>query len=130
MSRKPYVREFSNTGWYFKQPRYMRYMAREVTCIFIGAYTLVLVWLLKALSEGQAAYQAALECLASPLSRVFHVVALIVALYHSTTWFNVTPKAMPVQRGEEFLPGSVIIGAHYGVWVVVSIAVLLLAGAF
>ncbi|NJM11039.1 MAG: hypothetical protein HC889_03255 [Synechococcaceae cyanobacterium SM1_2_3] len=37
MSTKPYVREVSKFDWYFKHPRYMRYMAREVTCIFIGA---------------------------------------------------------------------------------------------
>ena len=31
MSRKPYIREVSKTGWYLKHPRYMRYMSREVT---------------------------------------------------------------------------------------------------
>ena len=43
MSRKPYIREMSKTNWFFSQPRYMRYMAREVTCIFILAYTLLLI---------------------------------------------------------------------------------------
>jgi fumarate reductase subunit C len=130
MSRKPYVRPISKTSWYLSQPRYKRYMAREVTCIFIGIYTLILVVAIKRLSEGQAAYEAFLEGLKSPLSIVFHVLALVIALYHSTQWFNVTPQAMPVQRGEEFLPGSVIVGAHYGGWVVVSLVVLFLAGVF
>ena len=30
MSRKPFVRPVSKTGWYFKHPRYLRYMSREV----------------------------------------------------------------------------------------------------
>ena len=130
MSRKPYVREIPKTTWFLRQPRYMRYMVREVTCILIGAYTLLLVVAVKRLSEGQAAYEAFLEALRSPLSILFQVVALGFALYHSISWFNVTPQAMPIQRGEEFLPGSVVLGVHYGGWVVLSLVVLLLAGVF
>jgi fumarate reductase subunit C len=130
MSRKPYVREVSKTSWFLRQPRFMRYMAREVTCILIGAYTLLLVVALKRLSEGQAAYEGFLEALRSPLSILFQLVALGFALYHTFTWFNVTPQAMPIQRGEEFLPGSIVVGAHYGGWVVVSLVVLFLAGVF
>ncbi|MBL8529228.1 MAG: hypothetical protein JNL68_16200 [Burkholderiales bacterium] len=130
MSRKPYVREFANTTWFFRQARYMRYIGREVTCIFIGAYTLLLVCAVMRLSEGQAAYEAFLEALRSPASILFQLVALAFALYHTFTWFNVTPQAMPIQRGEEFLPGSIILGAHYGGWVVLSLVVLFLAGVF
>jgi fumarate reductase subunit C len=130
MSRKPYVREIPKTSWFFRQPRYMRYMAREVTCILIGAYTLLLVMAVKRLSEGQAPYEAFLEALRSPLSILFLVVALGFSLYHTTSWFNVTPQAMPIQRGEEFLPGGIIVGAHYGGWVVISLVVLFLAGVF
>lgn len=130
MSRKPYVRQFANTTWFFRQARYMRYIGREVTCIFIGAYTLLLVLALKHLSEGQAAYEAFLEGLRSPACVLFHLVALAFALYHTCTWFNVTPQAMPIQRGEEFVPGSIILGVHYGGWIVLSLVVLFLAGVF
>ncbi|PIE83304.1 MAG: fumarate reductase subunit C [Candidatus Contendobacter odensis] len=124
---KPYIRKLSKTGWFLKQPRYMRYMGREVTCIFIGAYTLLLVMMLKSLAKGPEAYNAFLEGLGSPLSILFLLVTLGFALYHSTGWFNVTPKAMPIQRGEEFVPDNIIVGAHYGVWGVVSLGVLILA---
>jgi fumarate reductase subunit C len=130
MSRKPYVREIPKSSWFLRQPRYMRYMAREVTCVFIGAFTLLLVVAVKRLSEGQAAYEAFLDALRSPLGILFLLVAFGFALYHSITWFNVTDQAMPVQRGEEFLPGSIIVGAHYGGWAVVSLVVLFLAGVF
>ena len=61
-------------------------------------------------------------------SVAFHLLALAFALYHTTTWFNVTPKAMPVQLGEARLPGGVIIGAHYAGWALVSGLILFLAG--
>ena len=86
-------------------------MARELTCLFIGAYTLLLVVGIGRLAEGRAAYEAFLESLKSPLSIVFHVLALGFAVYHSVTWFNLTPKALPVQIGEEFMPDWVIAGS-------------------
>jgi len=130
MSRKPYVREIPKFRWFFRHPRYLRYMAREVTCVFIGAYTLLLVAGVKSLSEGPGAWQAFLECLRSPASIVFHVLALGFALYHSITWFNLTPKALPLQLGEEFVPDGAIAGAHYAAWGLLSLGVLYLAGAF
>lgn len=130
MSRNPYIREIPRFRWFFRQPRYLRYMAREFSCLFIGAYTLLVVWGLHELAHGPDAWQAFLECLASPASIVFHVLALGFALYHSVTWFNLTPKALPVQTGEEFVPDAVISGAHYAAWGLLSVVILVLAGAF
>jgi fumarate reductase subunit C len=130
MSRKPYVREIPKFQWFFRHPRYLRYMAREVTCLFIGAYTLLLVAGLNSLSQGAAAYQGFLDWLRSPASIAFHVLALGFAIYHSVTWFNLTPKALPVQIGEDFLPDGVISGAHYVGWALLSLGILALAGAF
>jgi fumarate reductase subunit C len=128
MSRRPYRRAVSTTSWWLAQSRYIRYMAREVSCVFIGAYTAVIVVGLVRLSEGAAAWSAFLEALRAPASVAFHLSAFAFALYHTTTWFNVTPKAMPVQLGETHLPGGVIIGAHYAGWAVVSALFLFLAG--
>ena len=127
MSRRPYKRAVSATSWWLVQPRYIRYMGREVSCVFIGAYTAVMVVGLVRLSEGAAAWNAFLETLQTPASMAFHVLALAFSLYHTTTWFNVTPKAMPVQLGEARLPDGAIIGAHYVGWALVSALVLFLA---
>lgn len=129
MSRKPYTREMTYR-WIFRHPRYLRYMARELSCLFIGAYALLMVWGLKALAGGSQTWGAFLESLQSPISVVFHVIALGFALYHSVTWFNLTPKAFPVQLGENFLPASVIAGMHFAAWALVSFVILLLAGVF
>ena len=57
MSRKPLVRECPPTTWYFRQPRYLRYMSREITSIFIAAYCVLLVVGLQRLSQGPAAWE-------------------------------------------------------------------------
>jgi len=129
VNRKPFHRAITSE-WIFRHPRYVRYMAREFSCIFIGGWTLMMVWGLKQLGEGPTAWAAFLECLRSPASIVFHVLALAFAAYHSITWFNLTPKALPVQVGEAFMPDGVISGAHYAAWAALSLAVLYLAGAF
>ncbi len=128
MSRKPFVRPVSKTGWWLKHPRYMRYMSREVTCIPIGAFALLMVCALERLSKGQAAYDAFIAAIQGPLSVLGLIVVLVFALHNATSWFNVTPKALPVQMGEEFLAGKYIIGAHYAVWIVASLIVLFFAG--
>jgi fumarate reductase subunit C len=130
VGRKPYRRVVQKTSWFLRRPRYVRYMLREVTCVFIGAYTLVLLLGVFRLSQGQAHYDAFLDALQSPTSIALHALALVFSVYHSVTWFNLTPRAMPIQVGEVFVPDAVIAGAHYLVWVVFSVAVLYLAGVF
>ena len=129
MTRKPYVRGVPRT-WFLRHPRYVRYMAREFSCLFIGAYTLLLVVGLKRLTEGPEAYADFLELLGTPLAIAFHLLALMFSAYHSITWFRLTPKALPVQIGDRFLPDGLIAGAHYAGWALVSLVVLWLAGAF
>jgi succinate dehydrogenase subunit C len=129
MSRKPFIRPVSDFSWWLVKPRYIRYMARETSSVFIGAYAGVLVVGLVRLLQGAAAWDAFLGALQSPLGIAFHLAALAFALYHTTTWFNVTPKAMSVRLGQTPVPASVIIGAHYLGWLVVSALILYLVGA-
>lgn len=128
MSRRPLIRECPPTTWYFRQPRYMRYMSREITSIFVGAYCVLLVVGLQRLADGPTAWESFLLALQSPASIVFQFLALIAAVYHAATWFNATQKAMPLQIGESFVPGNLISGAHYAAWAVLSFVVLYLAG--
>lgn len=129
MSRRPYIRKVSKTTWWMSTPTYVGYMMREVTCIFIGAYAAVLVTALWRLSQGKEAYEAYMKIMTGNGAYfAFHVLALVFALYHTFSWFNVTPKAMPIQVGENKLPGWMIIGAHYGGWLVLSLLVLILVG--
>ncbi len=128
MSRKPFVREVSKTGWYFKHPRYMRYMSREVTCIFIGAFALLLVCTLERLYAGRDAFESFIKAITGPWSALGLFLILAFATYNAINWFNVTPKAMPVQIGEEFLDGKYIVGAHYAVWAIATLVVLFFAG--
>ncbi len=128
MSRRPYLREPSKSGWWLEQPRYIRYMAREMSALFIGIYALILIVGLFRLSQGEAAYAAFLATVEGPAGLIFAIVAFVFAVYHTYTWFQVTPKAMPLMFGGKRVPGAIIIAAHWFGLVVVSAALWLLVG--
>jgi len=127
---KTFIREPSRTGWYLTHPRYMKHMAQELTSVFVGAYALLMLCALRAIAGGKESWDSFLASLGQPLMLVFLWVTLAATLYHTITWFAVTPKAMPIQLGDHFVPGKLIAGAHYAAWLAASLIILYLAGAF
>ena len=52
-------------------------------------------------------------------------LAMAAALFHSITWFNLTPKAMPVFRGENRLADPLVaFGMGYLPWIVVTVLIV------
>jgi fumarate reductase subunit C len=103
-------------------------MIRELTSLFVGLYCALLVVGLVRLAQGRVAWDGFVAAFSSPLCVVFQMACLVFAIYHSVTWFALTPKAMPLMMKGEPVPGIVIVGAHYVAWAVVSIVVLIGAG--
>lgn len=127
MSRRPYVRT-PRRDWWLGHRRYVVYMIRELTSLFVGLYCALLVVGLVRLAQGEAAWEGFLAAISSPLGVVFQLVCLAFAIYHSITWFAVTPKAMPLIVKGARVSDRTIVGAHYGAWAVVSLVVLIAAG--
>jgi fumarate reductase subunit C len=127
MSRRPYVRKVERS-WWLQQPRYVLYMIRELTSLFIGLYCALLVVGLVRLAQGRAAWDEFVAAFSSPLGVIFQLLCLAFAIYHSLTWFALTPKAMPMMIKGKPVPGMAVVGAHYLAWAVVSIVVLIGAG--
>lgn len=129
MSRRPYRQKPSRSGWWLRQARYTRYMMREVSSLFIGTYSLILIVGLFRLSQGPAAYEAFLSDIGGMFGILFAVITLLFALYHTYTWFVVTPKAMPIVIAGRRLPGTIIIAGHWAGFVIASAIVWWLAGS-
>ena len=127
MSRRPYVRAVRRT-WWLGKPRYVVYMIRELTSLFIGLYSAWLVIGLVRLAQGPTAWEAFLAATSSAPAVLFQFVCLAFAAYHSITWFAVTPKAMPLTLQGKPVSGNVIVAGHYAAWALVSLVVLIAAG--
>jgi fumarate reductase subunit C len=127
MSRRPYIRKVERS-WWLQHPRYVRYMIRELTSLFVGLYGALLAVGLIRLAQGHVAWDGFVAAISSPAGVAFQLLCLVFATYHSVTWFALTPKAMPLRVKDAPVPGSVIVGAHYLAWAVVSAVVLIAAG--
>ena len=123
-----YIRKVPNTWWLKRKP-YTLFILRELTCVAVAGYCAFLLYLMYALGQGPEAYSAAIGLISSPTSFGLHVVGLILVLYHTVTWFNLTPRVIVIHIGEEKVPAVLVAGAHYAGWLAVSgiVAWLLLA---
>lgn len=121
--RKPYIRPIPAT-WWLAKPQYFRFMLREFTAFFLAGYCVFLIVLLWKVKQGSEAFQDFLDRWIQPHYVVFNVLALVAAIYHSITWFNLTPKVMVIRQGEEKVPAALIVGANYVLWLVVSAVIL------
>ena len=119
MSVKEYRRPWNNATWWLERPTWILFMVRELTALFIGGYALMLLIMVKK-ANNPTALADCVESLKSPLWVVLHLITLGMVVYHTVTWFQLTPQAMPVWRGEEKVSPSLIIASNYVAWVVVS----------
>ncbi len=125
-ARNTYMRPMA--GWYRRNPRFLAYLLREGTSVFVALYAVILLWGLTALSGGPESFERWQAFLASPLSVLLHLVILAAALYHTWSWFQVAPKATPpLVLGGKPVPDSAIIGGGYATCAVVSLVILVLA---
>ncbi len=126
-NRRPYVR--SMDGWWKRDAYFVRYMAREVTSLFVAAYAIVLLVGLVRLGQGEAAFDGFLKYLQNWWMLVFHLIVLAVFCYHTWSWFKIMPKTMPIMfvGGKRVQPGT-ITGTGLAAAVVACLAVLLIVG--
>jgi fumarate reductase subunit C len=120
---KQYVRPMPAL-WWTKRPSYFWFMLRELSSGFLAGYAVFLMYLL---SRGKdlLALHNSLEALKSPLSIALHLVVLFFALLNTITTFNLTPKMLVIQKGEERTPDKTISTLHYLVWAIVSLVLFL-----
>ena len=122
---KTYTRPMA--GWWRRNPFYVWYMIREASCVFITIYALILLVGLWRLSQGEAAFDSWRAALTMPTSIVFHLVALVLLIYHSWTWFKIMPKTMPFVRiGGKRVADNTIITSGVIVTLVTSLVLFVL----
>jgi fumarate reductase subunit C len=124
MKTKEYIRPMPAT-WWLHNHHLTLFMIRELTSVFVAGYAVLLLVMVWRHGQGELAFHSFYEALKSPLSILLQLVALAFVLYHCITWFNLTPKVIILRQGEEKVSPVLIAGAHYVLWLVVSVIVLL-----
>lgn len=127
MSRKPYTAG-QPANWYMHNRFFKLYMLRELTSVPVALAALNLFCGLAALAGSPEAWAGWIALQRNPLVVLFNLLAVAAACFNSKTWFEAVPKAMPIQKGEKFVPAQVLIKASWGVFAAVfAVLVLLVA---
>jgi fumarate reductase subunit C len=92
--RRAYVRPMQ--GWWRRDPFFVRYMIREITAFAVLAYSIVLMFGVLRLSQGEAAFNGWLAALRTPGAMLFHLLLLVSMAVHAHSWFEIMPKTMPL----------------------------------
>jgi fumarate reductase subunit C len=115
--------------WWLKRWPYTKFMIRDITAIFIAGYCvflMVLMW--RAIhATGPEDFRHFYQSLRSAPSVILHTIALIFAVIHSVTFFNLTPRVIVIYRGDERVPDRMIAGLHYAMWAVCTLVLVIIA---
>ena len=115
-----WYRRRMSVWWWLKNPAYTKFVLRESTSVFVAFFAMLYLWQLRALAQGPDAYARFLTRLKTPPFLILDAVALLFVLFHTITWFNLTPTAMVVRVKGKRVPDRIVAGSNYVVWVLVS----------
>jgi fumarate reductase subunit C len=115
-----WYRRRMSVWWWLKDRAYVKFVLRELTSVFVAFFALLYLSQLRALARGPDAYAQFLARLKTPFFLTVDIVALVFVLFHTITWFNLTPTAMVVRVRGKRVPGKIVAGSNYVVWVLLS----------
>ena len=109
--------------WWLGQWRYLKFILREVSSVFVAAFVVITLLQLRALLQGPEAYARWQHWMRSPGAIALNVISFFFVIFHTITWFNLAPRAMAVRLRGKRLPDVLVAAPNYAVWLVVSVAV-------
>jgi fumarate reductase subunit C len=118
-----WYRKRTSVYWWLGQWRYMVFILREVSSVFVALFVVVTLCQLYALKRGPEAYARFTQWQQKPGAVVLAAVSLAFLLLHTITWFNLAPRAMPIRFGGKRLPEFMVAAPNYIAWLVVSVGV-------
>ncbi|WJM86876.1 fumarate reductase subunit FrdC [Dickeya chrysanthemi] len=127
--RKAYVRGMTPT-WWQKLGFYRFYMLREGTAVPAVWFSIVLLHGVFSLKAGPEGWSQFIGFLQNPLVLLLNIVALLAAVLHTKTWFDLAPKATIIIVKEEKMGPEPVVKALWAATVVITLAVLAIALLF
>ena len=85
--------------WWTKRWSYIRFILRELTSVAVAFFSIEMIFLVLSISNGAEAYLAFVATLTKPIFVILNIIAFIGLIFHSSTWFDLAPKAMVVKVG-------------------------------
>ncbi len=112
--------------WWTKRTPYLWFILRETTSLFVGMYAILMLIQLNALRRGAGSWEALIDWFQTPLSITLHTVIFLFVIFHSITWFMLTPKVIELRFRGKKIPDRLIIAGNIFFWMMISLAVILM----
>jgi fumarate reductase subunit C len=116
-----WLRRHVSTYWWLERRSYFAFILREASCLFVAWFVVYLLFLVRAVGDGEAAYQALLAWSAEGPVLLLNIVSFAFLVYHAITFFDAAPQALVVHVGQRRVPGRLIAVAHYAGWAGVTL---------
>ena len=125
-----WYRRRMSTYWWLERWPYLKFVAREISCVFVAWFVVLTLLLVRAVHHGPAAYAEYQEWLRSPLLLAWNTVSLLFVLFHTVTWFNLSPRALVIRVAGQRVPDFWVAAPNFVAWAAVSLVIawLLLRG--
>ena len=109
--------------WWLGQWRYLKFILRELSSLFVASFVVITLLQVRALRSGPEAYSRFQHWLHTPWAIALNLVSLLFVVFHTITWFNLAPRAMPIRVRGKRLPEFLVAAPNYAVWLVASVVV-------
>ena len=109
--------------WWMGQRQYLKFILRELSSVFVAIVVIETLLMLAALKGGPQTYAEFQNTMASPWMTLLNAICFLFVLFHTITWFNLAPSAMPVRLGGKRVPAFLLAAPSYVAWIVISAAV-------
>jgi fumarate reductase subunit C len=113
-----------STYWWSRKWTYLKFTLRELSSVFVAYFVLLVLLQLGALRQGETSYAAFQAWLKTPWVIALNAVSFLFVLFHTITWFNLAPKALPVRLRGKRVPDALIAAPNYLVWLAVSAGIV------
>ena len=106
--------------WWLGEWHYLKFILRELSSVFVAVFVIETFFLLSALRSGPEAYAHFQQFMRNPLLIGLNITSFFFVVFHTITWFNLAPSAMPVRVQGKRLPEVVVAVPAYVAWALVS----------
>jgi len=115
-----WYRKRLSTWWWLGEWHYLTFILRELTSISVAWFVVLTLFQLRALLHGPETYAHFTASLQSPVMIALNAIAFCFVTFHTITWFNLAPRAMPVRMGGKRVPEFLVAAPNYVLWIAVS----------
>jgi fumarate reductase subunit C len=110
--------------WWLGHWRYLKFILRELSSVFVAWFVVLTLLELHALEAGPEAYTGFQHWLRTPAAIALNALSFAFVVFHAVTWFNLSPRAMAIRFRGKRLPDFLVAAPNYGLWLLVSAAIV------